>query len=81
MKAYPNMTIRIEGHTDNVGSDTYNQKLSEDRARAVFTYLQSKNMGNRASSIGYGESKPIATNETDEGRAQNRRVEFVILSI
>jgi outer membrane protein OmpA-like peptidoglycan-associated protein len=81
MNEYPNMVIRIEGHTDNVGSDEYNQKLSEDRARAVFTYLRSKNLGDRVSSIGYGESRPIATNETDEGRAQNRRVEFVILSI
>jgi outer membrane protein OmpA-like peptidoglycan-associated protein len=75
------MTIRIAGHTDNVGSDASNQKLSEERARAVFTYLQSKNLGNRASSVGYGESKPQASNETDEGRAQNRRVEFEVLSI
>ncbi len=81
LEANPKMTIRIAGHTDNVGSDAYNQKLSEERAKAVFTYLQSKNLGNRASSVGYGESKPQATNETDEGRAQNRRVEFEVLSI
>jgi len=81
MKDNPAMTIRIEGHTDHMGSDEYNQKLSEDRARAVYTYLQGKGFGERASSIGYGESKPIASNDTDEGRAQNRRVEFVILEI
>jgi outer membrane protein OmpA-like peptidoglycan-associated protein len=81
MEENPTMTISIEGHTDWIGSDAYNQKLSEDRARAVFTYLQEKGLGNRASSIGFGEARPVATNDTDEGRAQNRRVEFVILSI
>ena len=80
LKDNPTMTIRIEGHTDYMGSDAYNQKLSEDRARSVYTYLQGKSLGSRASSAGYGESKPVATNETDEGRALNRRVEFVILS-
>jgi len=81
MNANPKMTIIIKGHTDFVGSDAYNQKLSEERAKAVFVYLQGKGLGHRASSIGYGETKPVATNDTDEGRAQNRRVEFEILSI
>jgi len=75
-----NMVIQIAGHTDNYGSDAYNKKLSEDRAMAVYMYLKSKGLGDRASSVGYGESMPVSTNDTDEGRALNRRVEFVILS-
>lgn len=79
MDENPLMKIQIAGHTDNYGTDAYNQKLSEDRARAVYNFLKSKNLGSRVTSIGYGESVPVATNETDEGRAINRRVEFVIL--
>jgi outer membrane protein OmpA-like peptidoglycan-associated protein len=81
MDENPAMTIRIEGHTDNMGSEAYNQKLSDDRTRAVYQYLDDKGLGLRAGSIGYGESRPITSNDTDEGRAQNRRVEFVILSL
>jgi outer membrane protein OmpA-like peptidoglycan-associated protein len=80
MQQNPNIVIQIAGHTDNAGSDVYNQKLSEDRARAVYAYIKSKDIGDdRVSFVGYGESRPIAPNDTEEGRALNRRVEFVII--
>jgi outer membrane protein OmpA-like peptidoglycan-associated protein len=73
--------IRVEGHTDSVGSDAYNQALSERRAKAVVDYFVAQGAVKRSdiSSVGYGESKPIATNDTEAGRAQNRRVEVQIL--
>ncbi len=72
------ITVSVEGHTDSVGSDAYNQKLSECRANVVKTYLGNNGVGSKVSgSKGWGESKPIATNDTDEGRAQNRRTELV----
>ena len=72
--------IEISGHTDNEGSDTYNQKLSEGRAAAVVNYLASQGIKpERMLAVGYGESRPIDTNQTDEGRAQNRRVEFMLI--
>lgn len=77
----PSMQIDIAGHTDNVGSDADNLKLSDDRAKAVHDYLVNKGVvATRLSWKGYGETKPVAGNDTDEGRAQNRRVEFVIRS-
>lgn len=77
---YPNMKIEIAGHTDNVGSDAYNQKLSEERAKAVRDYLFSQGVGeDNITAKGYGEAEPVATNETDEGRQENRRVEFRIV--
>lgn len=77
----PSLRIEISGHTDSRGSDEYNQKLSEDRAKAVVAYLVEKGISaKRLEYKGYGETKPIATNETDEGRQQNRRTEFKILS-
>lgn len=77
----PKITVEIQGHTDSEGSDSYNQKLSEQRAYAVVDYLvKVKGIDiNRLKAVGYGESKPIASNDTKEGRALNRRVEFVIL--
>jgi len=76
-KQNPNVRVVIEGHTDNVGQKTYNQKLSENRAQAVMEYLLQKGIGaERLSSVGYGFSKPIASNETANGRARNRRVQF-----
>lgn len=76
----PNIKIQINGHTDNIGSNKDNQVLSEQRANAVKDYLAKKGVElNRIKTAGYGESKPIATNDTDEGRALNRRVEFMIL--
>ncbi len=77
----PGIKVEIQGHTDNVGSDQYNQKLSEGRAQAVVTYLV-QNHGidvTRLAGKGYGEASPVASNDTDDGRALNRRVEFVIL--
>mgnify|MGYP000215212026 CR=1 FL=1 len=77
----PNIKIKIAGHTDNVGSKTFNQNLSEKRAKAVADYLISKGIDKkRIQTIGYGMDKPIASNETEEGRQQNRRVEFIILT-
>ncbi len=71
--------IRVEGHTDSQGSDKYNLRLSQKRADAVKAYLIKKGVNpERLESVGYGESKPIASNSTRRGREQNRRVEFVI---
>lgn len=73
---YPSLKIDISGHTDSVGSDGYNQGLSERRANAVKDYLIRKGVeAGRISTYAYGESKPVATNDTPEGRAQNRRAE------
>lgn len=75
----PTMEIFIAGHTDNVGNDEYNSKLSKDRAAAVVTYLTSKGIvASRLTSDGFGKSKPVADNGTEEGKATNRRVEFTI---
>jgi outer membrane protein OmpA-like peptidoglycan-associated protein len=72
--------IEIAGHTDNEGSDSYNRKLSEGRAAAVVNYLASQGVNTeRMRSVGYGESRPVDTNQTEEGRAQNRRVEFLLI--
>jgi outer membrane protein OmpA-like peptidoglycan-associated protein len=77
----PTINVEIQGHTDSKGSDAYNLRLSEKRAQAVVNYLV-QNLGidvSRLTAKGYGESRPIADNETEDGRAINRRVEFVIL--
>ncbi len=72
--------IRVEGHTDSQGSDDDNQVLSQDRADAVRRYLMGRGVpGEKLEAKGYGESKPIDTNEHSQGRARNRRVEFVII--
>jgi hypothetical protein len=69
----------VEGHTDNIGSDEYNQKLSEERARAVREYLVSQRVADsNVTAKGYGKSEPVADNSTSQGRAQNRRVELVV---
>lgn len=74
------MQIELSGHTDNVGSDDANLKLSDDRAKSVADYLVSLGISQeRLKYKGYGESKPLATNDTEEGRQMNRRVEFTIL--
>lgn len=76
---YPDTNLLIIGHTDSKGSDAYNQPLSEKRANAVVSYLTSQGIkSSRLSSKGMGKTDPIASNDTEEGRAQNRRVEFVI---
>ena len=80
MKVNPSMIIEVGGHTDNVGDDATNMKLSHDRAKAVREYLVNAGIGaNRVQAKGYGESNPIATNDTDDGRRSNRRTEFIIL--
>jgi outer membrane protein OmpA-like peptidoglycan-associated protein len=79
LKKYPDTDVLIEGHTDSKGSDNYNLSLSEKRAVAVSSYLREKDINlNRLRTVGYGENQPVATNDTDEGRSQNRRVTFVI---
>lgn len=77
--AYPGLKLQVEGYTDNIGSDEYNQKLSEQRADAVRDYLvsQSVQQGN-ITAAGFGKSNPIADNSTNAGRAQNRRVQLVV---
>ncbi len=76
----PKIVIEVRGHTDNTGSNEINAKLSQDRADAVREYFISKGIEpDRVGSKGFGESKPVATNDTDEGRQQNRRVEFLIV--
>ena len=75
----PTIKIRIEGHTDSRGKAGYNRKLSDKRAKAVLKYLTDKGIDtNRLTSEGFGPDTPIAPNETNEGRAKNRRVEFHI---
>lgn len=75
--AYGNAQLEISGHTDSVGKDAYNQKLSEQRAKVVSDYLVKKGVAaNRIVTKGYGETKPVADNKTAKGRAQNRRVEI-----
>ena len=78
MNEYPNLTAKVEGHTDSVGDDDYNQKLSENRAKAIYDYLVEKGIdASRLSYEGFGETRPVASNDTVEGRAQNRRIEMV----
>lgn len=77
LQSLPQLKIEVQGHTDNVGDDAYNARLSEQRAEAVLTWLAGHGVAaNRLSSKGYGKSKPIATNDSDEGRARNRRVDL-----
>ncbi len=77
MQENPEMKLAIDGHTDNVGSDEYNQKLSDNRAASVMGYIVSKGIdASRITSAGHGETMPIADNKTAAGRQQNRRVEM-----
>lgn len=82
LKEFDKTIIAVAGHTDSVGSDAYNQKLSEQRAQSVAAYLQRKNIEPaRFEVIGFGERNPVADNATAEGRALNRRVELTLLPI
>ncbi|MDA0193752.1 MAG: OmpA family protein [Bacteroidetes bacterium] len=81
MNEYPGMRIEISGHTDNEGVEKYNQDLSEKRAKEVFDYLLPYLNEDRLSFKGYGESLPVADNQTEEGKRINRRVEFRILEL
>lgn len=75
---YPGLKVVVEGHADSVGSDSYNRGLSQRRAQAVVDYLVGTvGVGaDRLEAVGYGESTPVASNETEDGRAKNRRVQF-----
>ena len=82
MKEKSTIQIEIAGHTDSKGTDEYNLNLSERRAKAVVSYLKENGVGQeRITTLFFGESKPIETNETSEGRRKNRRVEFKILKL
>ncbi|WP_068073299.1 OmpA family protein [Novosphingobium lentum] len=82
MNQYPDSLIDVYGHTDSTGSDTYNQALSERRAQAVANYLTSHGVNPaRIRSQGFGETQPVASNATEEGRSRNRRVEIKIVPV
>ena len=79
---YPNSLIDVYGHTDSTGSDAFNQTLSENRARTVLNYLVSRGVpAARVRSQGFGETMPVASNDTAEGRQKNRRVEIKIVPV
>ncbi len=79
LKDVPGLKIELSGHTDNVGSESMNKKLSQDRAQAVVNYLINKGIDSkRLAAKGYGSSQPVASNNTSEGRQENRRTEFLI---
>lgn len=78
MKQNPNLEVRVEGHTDNVGNPKSNKTLSEERAKSVVSAIVKKGVdAKRLSATGFGQDKPVADNKTEEGRAKNRRVELV----
>jgi OOP family OmpA-OmpF porin len=80
LQKHERVVVEVAGHTDSKGSEEYNQGLSERRANAVKDYLNSKGVrASRLTARGYGESRPVASNDTDEGRAENRRVELIVL--
>jgi len=80
LNKYPDTKLTIQGHTDSKGSESYNQLLSERRAGTVAEYLKGQGVvASRITSVGYGETQPVAGNETAEGRSENRRVTFVIV--
>jgi len=82
LNEFEQTVIEVAGHTDSTGSDAYNQGLSERRAGAVASYLQSRNVrADRIITVGMGESRPIATNETAAGRQANRRVELTLVPL
>jgi len=79
LKKYDDTNILVEGHTDNTGENSYNKKLSDKRAESVENYLVANGVGgNRITTKGYGESQPVAGNDSEAGRRQNRRVEVAI---
>ena len=78
LNRYSDMRVEIQGHTDSLGTEAYNQGLSERRAKAVHDYLVSKGISaSRLTTRGFGETQPVADNGTKEGRAQNRRVVLI----
>jgi outer membrane protein OmpA-like peptidoglycan-associated protein len=82
LKSYPGLKVEIGGHTDNTGDQKSNMALSKNRARAVMDYLIDRGLPRaNIKAVGYGESKPISSNNTAEGKKKNRRVELTIISI
>jgi outer membrane protein OmpA-like peptidoglycan-associated protein len=82
LKEYDKTIIDVAGHTDSVGSDTTNQALSERRAASVGKYLETKGVSDqRVATAGYGKTHPVASNDTPDGRQQNRRVELTLTPI
>lgn len=82
LNQFPDTRIQIAGHTDNVGSDASNLQLSQQRANGVRAYLASTGVAaQRMQAVGYGESRPVADNSSDYGRAQNRRVEITLIPV
>ena len=80
LKERPDLKVVIEGHTCSMGTDAYNQKLSERRAKAVYDYLVKKGVNAaKLSTVGLGETQPMADNKTESGRELNRRVEFKLV--
>ena len=81
LQKYEDTEIKIEGHTDSKGTDSYNMTLSKNRAKSVSDYLASKGVArNRLQTEGYGETRPVDTNDTDAGRGKNRRVEVAVFA-
>lgn len=81
LKKYPQLQVELQGHTDSIGSDAFNLRLSDQRAQAVRDYLLSQGVGARQlEAKGYGESQPVADNKTDTGRAENRRVVMRVIA-
>jgi outer membrane protein OmpA-like peptidoglycan-associated protein len=79
VSGHPGLRLDVEGYTDSVGGDDYNQQLSEQRGESVRTYLTGEGMAaNSVTAKGFGKTRPVASNDTAEGRQQNRRVEIVI---
>jgi len=77
--AHPGLTLQIEGHTDSVGTDDFNQRLSEQRAGSVLDFLAGQGVpGSVMTSRGFGKTQPVASNDTVDGRQKNRRVELVV---
>ena len=81
LKSNPNLKVVVEGHTDDVGAADYNLRLSDDRANSVRKALLDRGIEKkRLEAVGFGEAKPIASNKSSKGRAENRRVEFKIVN-
>ncbi|HWK73477.1 MAG TPA: OmpA family protein [Povalibacter sp.] len=82
LKEYEKTVVEVAGHTDSSGTDQYNQALSERRAQSVASYLGSHGVsGKRLITVGAGESRPVASNDTEQGKAANRRVELTIVPV
>jgi outer membrane protein OmpA-like peptidoglycan-associated protein len=81
LKAYPNARIQLAGHTDNTGSPQDNQQLSQNRSDAVKAMLVNNGVSSdRISTVGYGQGRPLTSNDTEDGRAKNRRTELTVTS-